>query len=300
MNKAFLSNAALAVFALALGFVWHSHAAAQAARARLSSIAAQRVKLDADLAAFRERLARLRHDEAELRAVPKPGPAEQTNVAPKPAAEPKAATRPDTATLLEANPGLRALFRKSFQAELAVRYRPFYDAARLSPEQIRKFEQLMTEAEEVKVDFQTTAQAQGFTASDPALGSLRAQGEAELKAAQTEVLGADGYQQLLQFRRIEPLEVVVNDLATLVVRSPTPLSTAQAEQLLTTMANASSRYQSGDRANLATVDWPQTLVRAQAFLAPDQFTVFKANVQLQQVYPLVRQFYQQQGVTIDK
>ena len=94
--------------------------------------------------------------------------------------------------------------------------------------------------------------------------------------------------------------MVVNDLATLVVRSPTPLSTAQAEQLLTTMANASSRYQSGDRANLATVDWPQTLVRAQAFLAPDQFTVFKANVQLQQVYALVRQFYQQQGVTIDK
>ena len=114
------------------------------------------------------------------------------------------------------------------------------------------------------------------------------------------MLGEDGYRQLQQFRRIEPLEVVVNDLASLVVRSPTPLSTAQAEQLLTTMANASSRYQSGDRADLATVDWPQTLARAQAFLAPDQFTVFKTNVQLQQVYALARQFYQQQGVTIDK
>jgi hypothetical protein len=150
------------------------------------------------------------------------------------------------------------------------------------------------------MDFQTTAHAQGFTPSDPALETLRAQGTAELKAAQTEVLGADGYQQLLQFRRIEPLEVVVNDLATLVVRSPTPLSTAQAEQLLTTMANASSRYQSGDRADLATVDWPQTLVRAQAFLAPDQFTIFKTNVQLQQVYALARQFYQQQGVAVGK
>ena len=300
MNKAFLSSVTLAVFALALGFAWHSHAVAQSARARLSSIAAQSVKLDADLAAFRERVARLRPDEAELRAGPKPMQAVQTNAAPEPAAEPKAATRPDTAASLEANPGLRALFRKSFQAELALRYRPFYDAARISPEQIRKFEQLMTEAEEVKMDFQTTARAQGFTTSDPALETLRAQGGAELKAAQTEVLGENGYQQLQQFRRIEPLEVAVNDLATLVARSPTPLSTAQAEQLLTTMADASSRYQSGDRADLATVDWSQTLVRAQTFLAPDQFTVFKTNVQLQQVYALARQFYQQQGGAVGK
>lgn len=294
--KAFIASATLVVLLVALVFAWRGYSAAQAARARLAAIAAQRAKLDAAIAAIGERAAQARNDESVLRAELKPVQSQvgqrTAGVAPKPAA-----ARPDTAASLEANPGLRALFRKGFQADLAARYRPFYDAARLSPEQIRKFEQLMTEAEEVKMDFQITAKAQGFTPADPALGKLRAQGEAELKAAATEILGDEGYRQLLQFKRAEPLEVAVNDLAMLVAQSPTPLSAAQAGQLLTTMANASSSYRAGDRAELASVDWPQALASAQSFLAPAQFSVFKANVQLQQVYALTRQFYLQQGVT---
>lgn len=302
--KALLSSATFVMLAVALVFLWRGHSAAAAARGRLAAVAAQRTKLDADLAALRERAAKARHDEGGLQADLKPVPtqiAKPMGVAVQPATAAAAPpARPDLAASLEAHPGLRALFRKSFQADLAVRYRPFYDTARLSPEQIRKFEQLMTEAEEVKMDFQTTAKAQGFTAADPALGNLRAQGAAELKSAATEVLGEEGYRQLLQFRRAEPLQLAVNDLAMLVAQSPTPLSAAQAGQLLTTMANASSRYRAGDRADLVSVDWPQALASAQTFLAPAQFSAFKANVQLQQVYAFVRQFYQQQGVAVGK
>jgi hypothetical protein len=302
--KAFIASATLVVWLVAVMFAWRGYSTAQAARTRLAAIAAQRAKLDADIAAIRGRVAKARHDDGELRDELKPVltqvAKQAADAAPKSPAATTPATHPDTAASLEANPGLRALFRKSFQADLAVRYRPFYDTARLSPEQIRKFEQLMIEAEEVKMDFQATAKALGFTPADPALGTLRAQGVAELKAAATNVLGEEAYSQLLQFRRAEPLQVAVNDLAMLVAQSPTPLSAAQAGQLLTTMANASSRYRTGDRADLGSVDWPQALAQAQSFLAPAQIEAFKTNVQLQQVSALAKQFYQQQGVAVGK
>lgn len=286
-----IGPATLAILAVVAVLAWREHSRAQAARWRLAQIAGQRAKLAAEIAALEAGLSQSHQREAILQRETVPAVAQTT----PPAATQSPPPALDKAAVLEANPGLRPLFRKSVQAELALRYRPFYDAAHLSTEQKEKFEQLMLEVEEIKTDFQATAPKYGFNVLDPAVRDLAGRASAELKAAQIEILGEEGYRQLEEFRRVEPLEVLVNDFAKLSVQASSPLSLEQSEQLLYAMAAASPRYRAGERAELDSVDWEKTFTDAQAFLSAEQTRVFRSSVQLQEVFGLVRQFYREQS-----
>jgi hypothetical protein len=75
----------------------------------------------------------------------------------------------------------------------------------------------------------------------------------------------------------------------------TPLTQPQATRLREILANASTSYQAGGKAEPATIDWSRVMEQAQGFLTPPQFSALKADAQLPQISLLMKQFYQQQG-----
>jgi RNA polymerase sigma factor (sigma-70 family) len=107
------------------------------------------------------------------------------------------------------------------------------------------------------------------------------------------ILGEQGYQEYQNFARMQPVAGFVTDASTL--STTEPLSPQQSIQLLNLIANASSSYVSGGKADPQTVDWGQVLPQAQGILSPAQYNALSAESQGTQVMGLVRQYYQSQS-----
>jgi hypothetical protein len=296
--KTFLGISTAAVVAFALIVAWLGFSSAQKARTALADLSARRAKLDSELGSAQARFAGASHDEMQLQAALQEAQsrAEKQAAAAKKTAAPSAPQgRPDLAALLEARPELRALFKRSFQANLGLRYSLLYHTAGFSPTQIQKFEELMTDAEQDRMDLQATAKAQGLAATDPAIANMRQQMDAKLQTAQKEILGDAGYEDLQQYKRKEPLVSFLNRAADLVAHTSTPLTVAQGEQVLNVLAGASSSYRDGGTASPASVDWPRALQQIQPLLPPAQFDSVKANSRGLEIMALVKQYYQQRA-----
>ena len=276
-----------AVFAVAAAIAWRAHLRLAAARATLSTLQAEQVKLEARIAAATTQRSAQPQNQADV-------PAQDGHTRPA-AAQTTAgpSDKPDTAMSLDKFPGLRALFDRSVAGTLSLRYGAFYRMAKLTPAQIQKFEQAMTETEETKMDFELAARAQGFKESDPALAQLRDQGAATLKAALIDALGPTAYDQYRQYRRIEPLTGIIGDMTTIAVQHDVPFTAAQADRLMTTIASASSTYQTGGKVEPLSVNWSQVLIEIAPQLSPLQLDVVRQEGDMQQVYQLLKQFYAQ-------
>jgi len=125
------------------------------------------------------------------------------------------------------------------RSQLALKYVPLYHKLGLLPAQTEKFEDLITERDEEKMDLQATAQSQSMVESDPAITSIQERQDADLSKAEIGLLGDTGYQQLQQFDRMQPLEDFVDRyVADFIPPTSTPLTEGQREQLLNVFANA--------------------------------------------------------------
>jgi hypothetical protein len=265
-----------------------------------SELANQNKRLAAEIADASQRLAARIRDEETLRSSLQQAQSQKEQLSSagdaKALATSKAPVQPprrDLADLMEANPALRTLFKQSFRANLGLRFLSWYKKAHVSPEQIERFEVLMTDAEQDKVDLQAAAKTQGLMANDPSLANVRQQAAEKLRKAQKEILGDASYQSLLQDGRLRPLEGFTMSFASLVAYAGTPVSAPQIDQLLDVLGNASSQYQTGGRANLSTIDTKRMLQQAEPILTPVQYAALKANTNHIELSKLSDQFYQQ-------
>ena len=281
--------ASVSVVVAVLGF-----RSAQRFRRAASELANHNKQLDGEIADARQRLAARTEDEETLRSSLQQAQAEKLSSAPASNAQPASPPpRRDLADLMEANPALRTLFKQSFRASLGLRFQPLYDRAHPSPEQIDRFEALITDAEQDKLDLQAAAKTQGLVANDPSLAKLRQQAAEKLRSAQKEILGDAGYQELQRYNRQQPLLEFTGTLAYLVAPTGTPLTAPQCDQLLEVLSNASSQYQTGGRANLNTIDSKRALQEAEQILTPIQFAAAQANANIVEIVKLQDKFYQQ-------
>jgi len=270
--------------ALGLGFAWVELGATQQAEARIVEIAGKRSALNAHASAVRQRIEAAAKSEDDFKAA-------LTEARSRSPGMPRPTPAQNLAALLEAHPELRALRSTSFRANLALTYLPLFDSLKLSPPQIEKFKDLLTEREEERLDLQSTAQSQGLPMSDPAIAALRQQQDDKLHSDEVELLGDAGAQAAQQFVRMQPLENPINDMASFVAHTATPLTAPQAEQLLNVLAASSSQFQAGGTANPQNVDWPAALATAKTFLTPAQYAALSAESQLPQVFKLSTQFF---------
>jgi len=201
--------------------------------------------------------------------------------------------RRELADLMEANPALRTLFRQSFRANLGMQFLPWYNRAHLSSEQTEKFEALLTDAEQDRLDLEAAAKTQGLAVDDPSLESVRKQANEKSQSAFKEILGDAGLQSLYQYTRLQPLQGFTMGFARQLARAGNPLSTPQVDQLLDALGNSSNRYQTGGRVGLATIDSKRALQQAELILTPSQFEAFQANANEIELMKLQKQFYQQ-------
>jgi len=289
-TKASVLSAALGWVALALALAWVAVRSAGQAEAAVADMAKKQLGLDAAITAVQDRIVALVRSEEALRAALREAQERQTAAS----AARKAAARPNMATLLASNPKVHALYMRSFRANLTTQFQPLYHTLGFSPAQVEKFEDLMMEREEERMDLQAAAQAQGLAPSDPAMAALQQQQDDQLREAEVGLLGDAGYQQLQQFNRVQPLEGAVTQMVATYVAETSPLTALQREQLVDVLAKASSQYQSGGPADVLTIDRPTALAQANQFLAGTQYAALEVGTQMWQVGSLLKQFFQTQ------
>ena len=270
--------------------------AARLDRAAAAELAQARVSLEARIQAAQARLESFRRAESGAPAAFDELPTARNRPKPPALVEKNGTPSPDAATLMAKDPELRTLFKRSFQAQLALRFRLFYQEAGLSSEQMARFQDLITEEEYERMDVLSAAGALGLAASDPAVATLRQQQREKWQAAQAQLLGEAGYRQLQYFGRLAPLEGFLGDTAALVADTSEPITLAQGWRLVAALAQANAKYQAGGKADIWSIDWPNALAQAQTFLTPAQLAAVEANAKKIRVFALAVRFYQQEGV----
>ena len=251
-----------------------------------------RATLTHEIAQARQRLAAVEADEAALRAAL--ARAKQSVSAPsasgagKPAA-PK--TPPDVSLLMENDPQLRELFKRSFRANLSQRYQLFYAEARLGVEQIEGLEALFTEAEQDRMDLESTARAQGMAKTSPEFAKLSRELSERHAAGQREILGEEGFKRLEQFQRVEPLLGFVNSVGGLVAQTAEPLTMERAVKLAKILASANSAFKRGEKADPLETKWENVLPEAEKLLSPAQLASLKTHSNTSELMHLLKEFH---------
>jgi hypothetical protein len=212
------------------------------------------------------------------------------------------AARPWKEIALARDPKLQALYLASERAALPARYAPFLQAQGLSPDQAAALENAQLAAAERALDIKAAAEGQGLTSDDPGVRALLKQSDDELGAAQTALLGSDGYQQLQQYERTLPVRSYVDGLGGALAFTDAPLSPVQADLLVQQLADAEAAYQNGApavspataEANLnllmaeqrlaqAPLDWDSVKPQLQTILSEPQFALLDSMMRSDQM-----------------
>jgi hypothetical protein len=267
---------ALAVVLLAVGSVAWRLRTERAVAEAVAQTRVERATLTREIAEARQRIAAVEADESELQAaLGRAGRLVAVPVASAPSKPAAPKTPPDVSLLMENDPRLRELFKRSFRANLAQRYQFFYAEARVSHEQIERLEALFTEAEQDRMDLEATARAQGMAKTSPEFAKLNKELSERHAAAQREILGDEGYKRLDQFQRVEPLIGVVNNAGVLVAHTSEPMTRERAAEIVKIMASANGAFKRGEKADPRKIKWEGVLPEAEKLLSPAQFGSLK-------------------------
>ena len=198
--------------------------------------------------------------------------------------------------VLRKDPRLQAMYLQSERTAIPQRYAAFVSAQGLSPDQAGKLQAAILADTERSLDIKASAQTQGLDPTDPAVATLLNQSGDELKAALTNLLGADGYSQLQDYQRTLPTRDFVNTLAGELAFTDSPLDGQQANLLVEELSAANLSYQNGGiavsprvrdfNAIMATqslaqepVAWDSIKPQAQVLLNATQFSLLNATMQ---------------------
>jgi hypothetical protein len=249
------------------------------AEASLSALAAKHVSLSAEVERMKSRNVAAKDLHTEL--------SRMLNVLspPPPIVAQKIIAGPEPAKFLsdhfENDPKMETLMLRRQRAVVLLEYAPLFRALKLSPEQIKKFQDNCVKREESFIDLRAASRAQDDLGKQMA-AKLQEQANADYEAAQLEVLSADGYRQMQEFFRVEPLRnVLIRGLAGAAALEGVPLTEQQGEQLLQAALNAASQDANVTGEKLLTmVDWDALDVQARQILSPAQFTLFTTAAHL--------------------
>ncbi|MFT3780623.1 MAG: hypothetical protein QM790_01320 [Nibricoccus sp.] len=275
------------VVAASLFYAGRACRSAREQRRQFATLQARSKKNVEEVTAAQARLSELRH---QLENPPTEPRNDKSTVATPPQEQ---KSNRDVAELMEENPALRTLFRESTKANYLLGYKPFYDAAHLSPEQIERFEEIMFEAEQDKIDLRLAAKNQGLAPNDPSLKNLQRQNKAKLQEAQKELLGETGYEKLQRYQRLQPLSGFIQNIAVGAAQTDTPLTSQQCGQLLEILASANGSFQKGGNADYSTTDIPVALRKAEQIITPSQVIALRSSFTGIKLWKLKDQFYQQ-------
>lgn len=252
--KAAIFVAALTI-AVAIGgwWNWRAHAARTKAAAAVSEERARAAVLRREAERAERRAA-----EAQVKAESARATAQSISVRKtQPAALPK--TEAGTLSWAEAarkwaqehdRPEAQVRWFEQRRANSRRRYAGLFRQLGLSAEQREQFVRNLSQREERDSDLSAAAQAVGVELNAEEISSARGEIYSEYAVAQKALLGEAGYRALQEYDRTAGLREVVANLAGLAAVNGVALSPAQAEQLVSELAEAVPAYRNGGRASL--------------------------------------------------
>jgi hypothetical protein len=281
-NSLIIATSALLV--VAIGFGWKSVQSAGKAEATHAALIEQRAQLDTRILQVREQLAARQRDAISLQAEIKNVPAIKTDGQTAEANHPVGAK--DPTTLIVSNPGLRALYLKSFRSNLPQRYGSIYQKLGLTQAQINKFEELATGQADSVLTLHAAELAQGSRLSEPDVAAREKQSNDHFYTAIADEVGATVSAQMIQLARLDDVQDWLVDSASFIPAGAQPLTGLQVSQLAQILASTSVSYQSGGNADRTSVNWDKVYAEADqrmsGLLSEPQIQNFKHAVEIQQ------------------
>jgi hypothetical protein len=164
---------------------------------------------------------------------------------------------------------------RGYRSRLVAEYAPFYLKLGLNPEQIDRFETILTDRWQSMEDIAAVAKAQGADGQDSSVEKLREQAEVNMRQAEKALLSETGYRQLREYERTLPVRALTASLAERLYYTEAPLNGAQAEKLTQILAESSQSYGEGIAADPEEIDWPKAMSQAQGVLTPVQLAALE-------------------------
>jgi RNA polymerase sigma factor (sigma-70 family) len=162
-------------------------------------------------------------------------------------------------------------------ASLALRhlgFQRFYRQLGLTPEQTRRFEEIMARQDQANLDGQI-ARDLGRDEQE-----IYRQSGPEWSKAMRELLGDSGKKHLEDYLRALPLRYFVDATAARSYASAEPITLAQADQLIAIVLQHTPIYQQGKGTDPAKVSWNEVWGPAAQILTSEQLAAFENSVEV--------------------
>jgi hypothetical protein len=264
-----------AMLAGALGWALNAMLTVRSARIALANVenqlrsaVAEDRRLTAQMAVAKTKAAEA--DEA-LAALTMAGPLRSPEQ-PKPSVPSRVVTSHQDA--IAKDPKLQALALRSNRASLIQRYGALFQSLQLSAEKVQRFSDIAMKRTEQNMDLTGIQQMDG--ADVGAVAAMRKKVDDDYRAAQKELLGNHGFQQLQEFERTMQPRTVVRNLAGAASMNGIGLTPQQADQLMHALAGGSEGYRRGGNASVAEIDWSKADAQAAQILSPAQLALFQS------------------------
>lgn len=148
---------------------------------------------------------------------------------------------------LMSKPEVQAMLSLQQKAAIEARYATLFKNLNLPVEQIEKLKTLLADRSTTMQDLMTVAREQGINAREnpEAFRKLIADAQNDINSSIKSVIGEQGFAQLATYEQTLPQRNVVNELQQRLSYTNTPLTSAQAEQMVQILANNTPQRPAG-------------------------------------------------------
>lgn len=169
------------------------------------------------------------------------------------------------------DPAAQTKSLRTQQVYAAVTYHAFFRRLGLSPSQIQSFLDNVQERDGAKMDLRSARLELGLTEDDPSVTTMAGQINQSYAAAQSALLGSDGFNQLTAYDQENWPRMLANDVVGGALTAGLSFSPAQTQALAAAMAQAA-----GPDGVYGATNWPQVDQAAATFLSPEQLSYLKS------------------------
>lgn len=258
------------LLALSWGIAFRQAAGRDQLRAKQTQVFGRRSETTLKLHQLKARLRENEKREAELQV--KIAALAATVPAPKAA---RVADFIDIQERLDTEPALQVQEAKVARNVIKINYAPFYRMQGMTDAEIAEFEEFLVRRDEEQKDIFATMRSQKLSPQDPAFGTLFKTMMERYRDAQTQLLGKDGYDQLLEYEKTRQLRQFIDGVAGAATVAGAPFSPKQAEQLIQLMAASVLKKQHTSPIFVQQVNWDAVDKQAREILSPEQLVAFQ-------------------------
>ncbi|MEO5958015.1 MAG: hypothetical protein ABIZ49_05925 [Opitutaceae bacterium] len=162
---------------------------------------------------------------------------------------------------------IQTMARQNMQA-FDVQYRPLYRLAQFTPAQVEQFKSLLEKSNRRRAELVRAVDSRNAPKLAEALEAIEDQLAAEFTVDARAIFDDAAAQKIERYRETEPLRIVTERLASNLFYTETPLTAAQAEQLIPILARHARG--SDGAVGIASLNVEAALPEAQAVLSPGQ------------------------------